>query len=77
MDCITGARVLIACRDVKKAEAAAEEIRQDTKDLEEAGHIVVIKLDLSSIASIRECAHEILRTEKKIDLLVNNAGTIT
>ncbi|KAJ9588743.1 hypothetical protein L9F63_017978 [Diploptera punctata] len=69
-----GARVVIACRDLKKAEEAADEIRRDTMYVEGAGEVVVLKLDLSSIASIRECAREILRTEKKINILVNNAG---
>ena len=65
---------MIACRDMKKAEAAADEIRRDTKDVEGAGQVLVIQLDLGSIKSIRECAREILRTEQKIDILVNNAG---
>ena len=74
MALIAGARVIIACRDLKKGEEAADEIRRDTKDMEGAGQIVLVQLDLSSIASIRECAHKILSTEQRIDILVNNAG---
>lgn len=36
--------------------------------------IFVRKLDLSSQASVREFAEEILKTEKKIDLLIHNSG---
>ncbi len=32
------------------------------------------KLDLSSLASVRECASQVIETEDKIHLLVNNAG---
>lgn len=69
-----GARVIIACRDQKKAEQAADDIRRDTTDVEGAGHIVVASLDLSSLASVRQCAQHLLRTERSINILVNNAG---
>ncbi|XP_046670235.1 retinol dehydrogenase 13-like [Homalodisca vitripennis] len=73
-----GARVVMACRDVKKAEEAAEDIKstvatQETKDL---GEVVVQKLDLSSLTSVRECAKKLLETESHIDILINNAGVM-
>ena len=34
------------------------------------------KLDLSSLASVRECAAAVLEKEPCIDLLVNNAGVM-
>lgn len=37
-------------------------------------NVIVKKLDLSSQKSIREFAEEILKTEKKLDVLVHNAG---
>jgi hypothetical protein len=70
----TGARVVIACRDLKKAEKAAEDIRRDASEVDGAGHIVVVELDLSSVASVRRCAQHLLRTERQINILVNNAG---
>ena len=44
--------------------------------IKESGNenIFVRKLDLSSQKSVREFAAEILKTEKKIDILINNAG---
>jgi NAD(P)-dependent dehydrogenase (short-subunit alcohol dehydrogenase family) len=59
---------------LKKAEEAAADIRRDTKDTEGAGQLVVVKLDLASLASVRQCAQQLLRSEKHIHILVNNAG---
>jgi NAD(P)-dependent dehydrogenase (short-subunit alcohol dehydrogenase family) len=59
---------------VENAEAAAKEIRDATKDLPGAGTVHVVKLDLGSLASVRQCAKELLQTESRINLLVNNAG---
>jgi NAD(P)-dependent dehydrogenase (short-subunit alcohol dehydrogenase family) len=59
---------------MEKTEAAAKEIRDATKDLSGAGTVHVVKLDLGSLASVRQCAKELMQTENRIDLLVNNAG---
>jgi NAD(P)-dependent dehydrogenase (short-subunit alcohol dehydrogenase family) len=65
----------MACRNVEKAEEAAKEIRDTTKDVPGAGTVHIVKLDLGSLASVRQCANELLQTENRINLLVNNAGT--
>jgi NAD(P)-dependent dehydrogenase (short-subunit alcohol dehydrogenase family) len=64
-----GARVVMLCRDMEKAEGAAEEIRKATE-----GEVVVHKLDLASLASVRECAEQLGNSLEKIDILINNAG---
>lgn len=69
-----GARVIMACRSVEKAEAAAKEIHEATKDVPGAGTVHVVKLDLGSLTSVRQCAKELLQNENRINLLVNNAG---
>jgi NAD(P)-dependent dehydrogenase (short-subunit alcohol dehydrogenase family) len=66
----------MACRDVGKAEEAARDIRKQTEGVEGAGTVEVVSLNLGSLASVRQCAQELLRTEEKIHLLVNNAGTV-
>jgi NAD(P)-dependent dehydrogenase (short-subunit alcohol dehydrogenase family) len=71
---MAGARVIIACRDLKKAEQAADDIRREAREVEGAGHVVVVELDLSSLASVRQCAQHLLQTECTINILVNNAG---
>ncbi|PSN54033.1 Retinol dehydrogenase 11 [Blattella germanica] len=73
---ITGAncaRVIIACRDLNKAEEAVADIRRTVKTENGAGELAIVKLDLSSLASVRECAQHLLRTESKIHILINNA----
>ena len=67
-----GARVLLACRDITKAERTAEEIRKLTKNKE----VVVYILDLASLKSVRRCAGEILEKEPRLDVLINNAGQL-
>jgi len=64
-----GAKVVMLCRNVEKAEEVAEEIRKATE-----GEVVVHKLDLASLASVRECAEQLGNSVDKIDILINNAG---
>lgn len=71
-----GARVIMACRDVAKAEKTAQDIRDATKDVEGAGTVEVVCLNLGSLASVRQCAREILDKTDNIHLLVNNAGVM-
>ncbi|XP_069673279.1 retinol dehydrogenase 13-like isoform X2 [Periplaneta americana] len=71
-----GGRVIMACRDLQKAKEAADDIRMETQNLSGAGDVVVVRLDLSSLSSVRECANEILNKESRIQLLVNNAGVM-
>ena len=66
-----GARVIMACRNMKLASKAASEVRNKTM-----GCVVVYNLDLSSLRSVRECAQEIIECERRIDILINNAGVM-
>ena len=66
-----GARIIMLCRNIQKGEEAASEILKAT-----GNPVEVLKLDLSSLTSVRECAQMILDKEEKIDILINNAGTI-
>lgn len=59
----SGARVILACRDVQKAEAVAEQLG----DLAE-----VRRLDLADLASVRAFADSI----DTVDVLINNAGVM-
>ncbi|XP_077291049.1 retinol dehydrogenase 12-like isoform X2 [Arctopsyche grandis] len=71
-----GARVLMACRDLTKANSAKEDIVKSSGNIDGCGDLVVVKLDLLSLSSVRECAKYILNTEPKINLLINNAGVM-
>ena len=66
-----GARVIMLCRNLEKAHSTAREINKDT-----GNQVDVIKLDLASLTSVRECAHTLLEKEDKIDILINNAAVM-
>lgn len=65
-----GAKIIMACRDVDKAKTAAEEIKNATG----SSDLVVKHLDLASLKSVRRFADDINASEKKLDILINNAG---
>ncbi|XP_017550979.1 retinol-DH_like_SDR_c domain-containing protein isoform X1 [Pygocentrus nattereri] len=67
-----GARVVMACQDLTRAEKAAAEIRRSTGN----GNVVVRHLDLASLFSVRQFAHEYIATEDRLDILINNAGVM-
>jgi len=67
-----GATVVLACRDVGRAERAAGLIRAGAG---RAG-VRVVRLDLASLASVREAADEIRSSCPRLDLLINNAGVM-
>jgi NAD(P)-dependent dehydrogenase (short-subunit alcohol dehydrogenase family) len=64
-----GARVVMACRNAEKGEAAASRIRNEVEDAD----VVVEALDLADLASVRGFAE---RQGDRIDLLINNAGVM-
>ena len=61
-----GARVIMACRDVKKGEVAAEKIRNSSK----GACVEVEYLDLSKMESI----HAFAKSIDSCHVLINNAG---
>ncbi|CAG2112079.1 unnamed protein product [Medioppia subpectinata] len=65
-----GAKVIIACRSVDKGEEAANELRV----LYPGANVVVMELDLSSLASVRRFAQQVSDREAVVDILINNAG---
>jgi len=65
-----GARVILACRNLDAANAVKESIEKETGNK----NVVVKKLDLSSQKSVREFAADVLKTERKLDVLIHNAG---
>nr|XP_055038328.1 retinol dehydrogenase 12 [Misgurnus anguillicaudatus] len=65
-----GARVIMACRDMVKAEKAACDILREVEN----ATVVTCKLDLADTKSICDFAELIYNTEKSLHLLINNAG---
>lgn len=65
-----GARVIMACRNMETAAKARDEIVAESNNQ----NIIVRHVDMSSLASVRAFANEILCTEAVIDVLIHNAG---
>jgi NAD(P)-dependent dehydrogenase (short-subunit alcohol dehydrogenase family) len=59
--------IIIACRNVEKAEEARNQLIKDTEN----NNISIVTLDLASFKSIRECANNL---SMPIDVLICNAG---
>jgi NAD(P)-dependent dehydrogenase (short-subunit alcohol dehydrogenase family) len=69
---LKGAKVYIACRDEAKGQDAI--IRM--KSIAEGGELAYLRLNLASLNSVKEFAEKIIADEKRLDLLVNNAGVM-
>ncbi len=67
-----GAKVYIACRDMKKGQLAVDEIcaKSDNKN------VFIMKLDLASCESIRQFSREYRKKEDTLHLLILNAGVM-
>lgn len=67
-----GARVILACRNRDKAEVAIADIQQETGSTD----VLYMQLDLASLKSVRCFTETFLKTESRLDLLINNAGLV-
>jgi NAD(P)-dependent dehydrogenase (short-subunit alcohol dehydrogenase family) len=67
---LKGADVILACRNTEKGKTALDRIRAETP----GANLDLVKLDLASLASVRECAQTVLNKYDRLDILVNNAG---
>ena len=63
-------RLVLACRNMDKVKAAQRQILVRYPK----AHIECQTLDLSSLKSVRSFATTFLKSHKKLDLLINNAG---
>ena len=64
----TGARVVLAARNLEKLEETAAEVRAG------GAETLVIELDLASYPSIKDAFAKAVKEFGRIDILVNNAG---
>ncbi len=66
----TGMKVIMACRNLEKAEQAKAAILSQIPNAE----LEVMRLDLSKLTSVRAFAKEYRDRHSKLNLLINNAG---
>lgn len=64
------AEVIMACRNLQKGQAALEQIKAEAPNAK----LVLMQLDLGSLASVRKFAEEVHAKYDHLDLLINNAG---
>jgi NAD(P)-dependent dehydrogenase (short-subunit alcohol dehydrogenase family) len=69
-----GANVVGTARDLAKAEAATAQIRKDAAA--NGGSFELVELDLASLASVRNCADQLLRKGEPLDVIIANAGVM-
>jgi NAD(P)-dependent dehydrogenase (short-subunit alcohol dehydrogenase family) len=71
-----GAQVVLACRNLGQAKEAATRILSSRPHPAPPADVQAIRLDLASLASVREAAEEIGSAYGPVDLLINNAGVM-
>jgi NAD(P)-dependent dehydrogenase (short-subunit alcohol dehydrogenase family) len=64
------ARVVLAARDLKKAQEVADEIIKSTGNVK----VEVESLDLASLKNVRAFVERFLAKNRPLNILVNNAG---
>jgi NAD(P)-dependent dehydrogenase (short-subunit alcohol dehydrogenase family) len=69
-----GADVIGTARDLAKAEAVTNQIRKDAAA--NGGSFRLVQLDLASLASVRNCADQLLRKGEPLDVIIANAGVM-
>jgi NAD(P)-dependent dehydrogenase (short-subunit alcohol dehydrogenase family) len=67
-----GANIIMACRDMEKANTAKNAILAEYPD----ATLDVMRLDLADFASIDEFSSQVLDTYSRLDVLINNAAAI-
>ncbi|KAL7976095.1 hypothetical protein Chor_009773, partial [Crotalus horridus] len=65
-----GARVILACRDKARGDSAVCDIRRESGNSE----VILMILDLANLNSVRAFAQTFLKSEPRLDILINNAG---
>ena len=68
-----GATVVGAARDLKKAEAATQVVRDQAAN---GGSLELIELDLASLNSVRAAADRLVADGRPFDVVINNAGVM-
>ena len=66
-----GARVVLACRSLERAEQARAELQADC-----SGELITLQLDLADLESVRRSSDQLADQLGSCDVLINNAGVM-
>jgi NAD(P)-dependent dehydrogenase (short-subunit alcohol dehydrogenase family) len=69
---LRGARVVLACRDQNKGQAAVERILRERG----SANVALAALDLADLTSVARFAAEFSGRDDRLDLLIHNAGVM-
>ena len=69
-----GAHVIGAARDLKKAEAATAQVREDAAA--NGGSFELLELDLTNLKSVRAAADKLVAKGEPLDIIIANAGVM-
>jgi NAD(P)-dependent dehydrogenase (short-subunit alcohol dehydrogenase family) len=69
-----GAQVVGAARDLVKAKAATEQVRNDAAS--NGGSFELVELDVGNLKSVRACADRLLAKGEQFDVVIANAGVM-
>lgn len=74
-----GARIVLGCRDEKRAEEAIDNIKEYCAEhgRKEGVEVSFIPLDLADQVSIHQFAREFDKLSLPLHVLINNAGTVS
>ncbi len=67
---LKGAHVIMACRNMEKAEKAKAKILKDNPN----ASLEILQLDLSDLSSVRSFAENYRKNHDTLDILLNNGG---
>ena len=71
---LMGATVVMAVRDVSRSEKEKKELEIESESSKVKGQLIVMKVELDDLESVREFSKEFLSKFDRLDILVNNAG---
>ena len=77
---LSGARVILCCRDKNKSLQAVKDIESVLASSKSTGSVEFLQLDLSSLKSVRDCCNTLMEStlspDTPIDIVINNAGVM-
>lgn len=73
---LSGAHVILACRNLEKANSAIESICSSSSSTTTDLKLSSLHLDLASFESVRKFSSEIIKQYKHIDILILNGGVM-